>query len=279
VAPGADLERVVLRCEGMEAFDVLDGEQFSLHAALGSLIQAPAVSWQIQSDGSTQPVTATWVQHGPDRLGLVVEDRDATLPLVIDPELLWSTYLGGTSGDGFSSIGWDAHGNVLAAGTTGGYGFPQTPGSYQHASTVGENAFVVKFRGSDGTLLYSSLFSGGSGEEDPYALAVSLTRIEWKPLRSSWRVSSRLPGGMRRSTSWLAALSMSSLRRVAARVSAGMRRVLASRRPWKRASVAESPKETITRERVTHSRIPCNRAARLCPGRGVQTSSADPRGV
>jgi len=177
VAPSADLERVVLRCEGMEALDDRDAEQFSLHAALGSLIQAPAVSWQIQSDGSVKPATAKWVQRAPGRIGIEVADRDATLPLVIDPELLWSTYLGGTSGDGFSGIGWDALGNVYATGTTAGFGFPQTPGTYQHDSGTGDLAFVVKFRGSDGALLYSSLFGGGPGEVSPWALAVQPSGI------------------------------------------------------------------------------------------------------
>src|SRR5688572_21439984 len=101
----------------------------------------------------------------PDRsVRLDVPDWNPEHALVVDPELLWSTYLGSphatSVGDWAEGIAYDPTGNVVVIGRTTGWGFPQTPGAYQFTPTLNTNLFATKFRQSDGGLVYSSVFGG-----------------------------------------------------------------------------------------------------------------------
>jgi uncharacterized protein (TIGR03437 family) len=105
--------------------------------------------------------------------------------------LLYATYLSGSSQDGVTAMTIDALGNVYVAGYTYSADFPVTPGVVQTKNAgppgpavytslgapfglswvvPGGNAFIAKFA-SDGTLLFSTLL-GGSGADIPTLIAV-----------------------------------------------------------------------------------------------------------
>ena len=105
--------------------------------------------------------------------------------------VLYATYLSGSSQDGVTAMTIDAQGNVYVAGYTYSADFPVTPGVVQSKNAgpagpavytslgapfglswvvPGGNAFVAKFA-SDGTLLFSTLL-GGSGSDIPTLIAV-----------------------------------------------------------------------------------------------------------
>lgn len=72
----------------------------------------------------------------------VVGEYDPTLPLVIDPTLAYSTYLGGSGQDEGYSIAVDTDGNVYLIGFTASEDFPVTNGSIRSSKI--NNAFVTK---------------------------------------------------------------------------------------------------------------------------------------
>lgn len=83
------------------------------------------------------------------------------------PGLLWSTYLGSWDSQGLGTradrAAWSDAGELAVAGITDLLGFPQTPGAYQGVTGSSGLMFLVKFRGRDGALIYSSLLGGGPG--------------------------------------------------------------------------------------------------------------------
>jgi uncharacterized protein (TIGR03437 family) len=104
--------------------------------------------------------------------------------------VLYATYLGGSSQDAGTAVTTDAHGNVYITGYTYSADFPVTPGvvqarnagpltprvvtalgaPYGPTSVVpGGDVFVAKFT-SDGALLFSTLL-GGSGSDVPSLIA------------------------------------------------------------------------------------------------------------
>ncbi len=91
--------------------------------------------------------------------------------------LVYSTYIGGSSGDEGSGITVDADGNAYVTGTTFSGNFPTTAGAFQ--STGGNpgsgNAFVTKLNSNGSGLVYST-YLGGSGTDQGFGIAVDADR-------------------------------------------------------------------------------------------------------
>jgi hypothetical protein len=87
--------------------------------------------------------------------------------------LVYSTYLGGSSGEEGEGIAVDLQGNAYVTGVTDSTNFPTTLGAFQpaHAGGNGQDAFVTKLGPSGSALVYSS-YLGGSGYEVGFAIAV-----------------------------------------------------------------------------------------------------------
>src|SRR5205823_9134724 len=96
---------------------------------------------------------------------------DTARPLVIDPVLLYSTYLGGSGNDdAINAIAVDQSGNAYVTGQTTSNDFP-TQHPEQAASGAGYDAFVAKIDPSGSALVYSTYF-GGNGDDFGGGIAV-----------------------------------------------------------------------------------------------------------
>jgi hypothetical protein len=84
--------------------------------------------------------------------------------------LVYSTYLGGSGGDGCQGIAVDSAGNAYVTGVITSTDFP-TVNPLQASSAGGQHAFVTKFNPT-GTALVNSTYLGGSGSDDGNAIAV-----------------------------------------------------------------------------------------------------------
>ena len=69
-------------------------------------------------------------------------------------QILWSTFIGSRGYDFIDQLCIDASGNIIAAGQTGGPGFPTTPGAY-NTSDSGPY-FVLALNASGDRLLWST---------------------------------------------------------------------------------------------------------------------------
>jgi hypothetical protein len=101
---------------------------------------------------------------------------DHTRPLVIDPALEYSTYLGGSGDDGGEDIALDSSGNAYITGSTTSTNFPtkdpeQGTISGMCPSPQCGDAFVTKIK-ADGSALVYSTYLGGTNVDVGYAIAV-----------------------------------------------------------------------------------------------------------
>lgn len=163
LAPGVVPSTVRIRVEGADGLSLNELGELVIHTTLGDLVQPQPRSFQIEIEGDEQAVRVVYELTGSDSFRLKLDEYDPSLPLVIDPELVWSTYLGAAIanlyGDWAASVAIGPAGDVFVAGLSYGANFPTTPGDFVQGSAQA-NAFVARMRASDGALLYGCLVGG-----------------------------------------------------------------------------------------------------------------------
>ncbi|WP_285578846.1 SBBP repeat-containing protein [Actinoallomurus iriomotensis] len=170
VAPGADPGQVRLAIDGLRGRPRLTGRgDLVMPTAVGDVLQRAPRAYQI-IDGRSRPVAARFTLAGGEGVGFTVAAHDQRRPLVIDPGLVYSTYLGGTGFDESIGIALDSSGNAYVTGDTASTNFPISR-AVQPRSGGGTDAFVTKLD-STGTGLVYSTYLGGSGDDDGVGIAV-----------------------------------------------------------------------------------------------------------
>ncbi len=110
-----------------------------------------------------------------DTLALVVRAdwRPAGAPAPADDpgDLIYSTFLGGSSRDEGYAIAVDGEGRAYVTGYTRSSDFPTTPGAFDPTYNGDNDAFVAKLNAAGSALEYAT-FLGGSSNDYGYAIAV-----------------------------------------------------------------------------------------------------------
>ncbi len=165
VAPGHDAGVIKLRFEGADKVAVdTNGD---LLVALGetTLRQPKPIVYQ-EVDGERHPVEGRYAVNANGEVGFAIGEYDPARALVIDPTIVYSTYLGPGNGQ---AIAVDSAGNVYIAGETLG-GFP-TVNALQPTSAGSQEGFVVKINAAGTALVYST-YLGGSDPDNIAGIAV-----------------------------------------------------------------------------------------------------------
>jgi len=173
VGPGADSRQAELEFDGAKKLELKDGS-LVIRAERGSVaLEAPRVYQEIA--GKQQPVEASFVLRGKDRVGFAIGTYDHSRELVIDPILNFSTYFGG-SGDELSSfVAVDGNFNIYLTGSTTSTNLPVTGGSFQGTLKGTQNVYVAKISpplGSIAATLDDVTYLGGTGTDTPAGIQV-----------------------------------------------------------------------------------------------------------
>ncbi|MBS1251479.1 MAG: hypothetical protein MAG451_00512 [Anaerolineales bacterium] len=169
VSPGADPEAIRLRFEGADKINLDDQGNLIVHVAGSQVMQRAPVIYQ-EVAGVQQAISGRYVLHGDQDVGFQVAAYVAGRPLIIDPVLEYSTYLGGSERDHGHGIAVGADGSVYVSGETSSDNFP-TEDPIQSAKDNAIDAFVTKLSADGSTLVYSTYLGGSSGDV-AYAIAV-----------------------------------------------------------------------------------------------------------
>jgi len=150
VNPGGDPDHILLTYTGIEGLATNGEGELLIETAFGELKETrPYIYQEIEGkkavDGGFEiRVAAGSSQACKFSYGFRVASHDPSLPLIIDPTLSYSTYLGGSSNDYGYGIAVDGSGNAYVAGITISTDFP-TQNPYQGANAGESDVFITKF--------------------------------------------------------------------------------------------------------------------------------------
>ncbi|MGC2163926.1 MAG: SBBP repeat-containing protein [Silvibacterium sp.] len=157
VAPGADLHAIGLDVEGAERLRIDSRGNLALHVGQSELkFKKPVVYQEVA--GRRREIAGSFVLRGPHRIGFSLGSYDRSLPLVIDPTLVYSTYLGGSYQDVGKAIAVDSYGDTYVTGSAASTDFPVTSGAFETAYNYTITGFVSELNPSGSALIYSSYF-------------------------------------------------------------------------------------------------------------------------
>lgn len=161
VAPKANPDAIEMSFAGIAGFEISRLGDLLLHTAQGDIRQRKPVAYQ-ETNGVKDYVSVSYAPNGFGRIGFQLGAYDTARPLVIDPVVIFSTYLGGSGFDQGYAIAVDSLGNGYVTGTTAAADFPTTPGALQ-TNYGGGDAFVAKLNPAGSALIYSTYLNGASG--------------------------------------------------------------------------------------------------------------------
>jgi hypothetical protein len=160
---GADPSDIRLAYAGAEGLTLGAGGALLVDTPLGALRDSRPQTYQ-RIDGRRVRVDSRYALADAS-YGFAVGRYERSQPLVIDPSLAYSTYLGGSSFDRGRGIAVDAFGSAYVTGFTTSANFSTTPGAYDISFNGGDNdAFITKLAPSGSSLLYSTYLGGSSGD-------------------------------------------------------------------------------------------------------------------
>lgn len=171
VAPGADPLQIALELDTAAGIAVDANGDLILSTANGVMLQRRPRIYQV-THGRKAEISGKYVIKGNRTVAFAIGPYDSSKSLIIDPELVYSTYLGGSASDFVVGVAADAQGNAYATGFTASADFPVTENVVERSNAGNGDAFVTKLS-RDGKFLIYSTFLGGSALEQGSAIAVN----------------------------------------------------------------------------------------------------------
>jgi Beta-propeller repeat/HYDIN/CFA65/VesB-like, Ig-like domain len=173
VRPGADPKAIALTFNGSTkspALTIDAAGDLAIATSGGEVRFHKPVLYQPQEtpSGARQAVEGKFVLLAANRVGFEVAYYDRSKPLVIDPTMVYATFLGGSHNDEAFDVAADGSGNAYVTGNTFSTDFPTT----NSGSNNGNNdVFVTKLNAAGSSLIYST-YLGGSGHDFASGIAV-----------------------------------------------------------------------------------------------------------
>ena len=170
VNPGADISQIRVRYDGANDLAITPNGDLLADTRFGLIYENIPSVYQ-EAGGSKNNISGQCRIIEPGVFGFEVEGYNPSLVLVIDPELLYSTYLGGSGDDYGYGIAVDGSGSAYVTGWTWSSDFPTVnPYDGSHNGS-GYDVFVTKLSASGGSLVYST-YLGGIYQDEGLGIAV-----------------------------------------------------------------------------------------------------------
>jgi hypothetical protein len=178
VAPGADPNAIQLKIEGARKLRINARGDLVLSVAGGQVeLQKPLIYQQL--NGEKREIAGKFVIAADRRVSFAVANYDRSQPLILDPILNYSTYLGGSAAENTSlpvGIAVDSAGDAFVVGDTFSTDFPTTANGLTQQPLAGNvgASFVAELNPAGTQLLYSTYLTGTTTNASDGATGVAV---------------------------------------------------------------------------------------------------------
>src|SRR5690606_7132819 len=136
-----------------------------------------------EENSPQNPISSYYQLNGNTLSYHIARKRNAESKLIIDPELVFSTYSGSLADNFGYTATYDTLGHAYSGGTVFGIGFPSTGGAFQIAFAggavnnlaigyVSRDCGILKFSPDGKTLVYCTYIGGIKNNEQPHSMIV-----------------------------------------------------------------------------------------------------------
>lgn len=178
VKPGADISTIAIKIDGAEKLYINKYGNLTIKTSVGEVYEGKPFCYQVSETGRNKIESKFDLKD--NILRFKISNYNKNLALVIDPTLIFSTFVGSRSDSWGYSATYDNAGNLYAGGIDFGTGYPVSPGAFQTVFGAGDNSegtgagydiSLIKFS-SDGRQRIYATYLGGNGDEQPHSLVV-----------------------------------------------------------------------------------------------------------
>lgn len=175
LSPGSKHEQIQLKYSGQDKISIKNG-RLNVSLSTGMVIEQRPIAFQ-EIEGERIRVACEYVLDENVLHFNFPKGYNASYPLTIDPELIFSTYSGSFSDNFGYTATFDDEGHLYSGSSAFGNGYPTTLGAYQETwgggngqgSLAGTDIAISKYA-LDGTSMIYSTFIGGANDELPHSL-------------------------------------------------------------------------------------------------------------
>ena len=175
IKPGAQPQTIQIEYVGVKP-KINPKGQIEINTSVGEVLESKPFAYQV-IEGELKVVESKYILN-KNILSFEVGAYDLDHELIIDPEMIFSTFSGSYADNFGYSATYDNEGHLYSGSSSFGTGYPITIGAYQAAwaggqgsGNVGTDVAITKFS-LDGTALVYSTYLGGNKDELPHSLVV-----------------------------------------------------------------------------------------------------------
>ena len=179
VHPQGNPDDIHFSYQGADKLYLKNGNLY-IQTSLGDIVEQKPYCYQI-IDGTKKEIPCSYRLKSNTISFSINKQYDKSLPLIIDPVLVASTYTGSFADNWGFTATYDNAGNIYSAGIAASAGYPTTLGAFDNTFNGGMpwtytsypfDISITKYNANGTSILYSTYF-GGSLNEQPHSLIVN----------------------------------------------------------------------------------------------------------
>lgn len=175
LSPGTDPSVIRLRYDGATSMAIRN-KNLILGTSVGDVEELKPVAYQYDNNARKE-VACQYRLEGNTVSYRFPNGYDESLPLVIDPVVVFATFTGSTADNWGFTATYDQAGNFYGGGTVAATGYPVSTGAFQTTYAGGTSAGVpgdigiVKYNPTGTAIVWAS-YLGGAGADQPHSMVV-----------------------------------------------------------------------------------------------------------